>query len=191
MTISGAQSFDNVITLNGVNIQDNIRGTPTSLFIEDAIQETTTVTSGVSAEYGRFTGGVINAVTKSGGNAFSGSVRATLTNDNWQSQGPINVTRTDTVVPAYEATLGGPIWKDRVWFFGAGRYQKNDYSGQTAAPTNVSFPRSDTDKRYEAKLTLTPFASQTLTGSYTNYTRYPGKLLLHRLAGPRDERHDL
>jgi outer membrane receptor protein involved in Fe transport len=170
VTISGAQSFDNVITLNGVNIQDNIRGTPTSLFIEDAIQETTTVTSGVSAEYGRFTGGVVNAVTKSGGNAFSGSVRATLTNDNWQSQSPIEVTRTDKVVPAYEATLGGPIWKDRVWFFGAGRYQKNDYSGQTAAPSNVSFPRSDTDKRYEAKLTITPFASQTLTGSYTNYT---------------------
>lgn len=169
VTISGAQSFDNVMTVNGVNIQDNIRGTPTSLFIEDAIQETTTVTSGVSAEYGRFTGGVINTVTKAGGNAFSGSFRATLANDNWQSQSPIEVTRTDTVVPTYEATLGGPIWKDRIWFFGAGRYFKNDYSGATAAPTNVSFPRSDTDKRYEGKLTITPFANHTLTGAYANY----------------------
>jgi outer membrane receptor for ferrienterochelin and colicin len=167
-TVSGAQSFDNVFTVNGVNIQDNIRGTPTgTLVIEDAIQETTTMTSGVSAEYGRFTGGVINAVTKQGGNAFSGSARVTLNNNDWQSQTPIAQTYVDKVVPTYEATLGGPIIKDRIWFFAAGRYNKNEYSGQTVAPTNVSFPRADTDKRYEGKLTLTPFQNHTITGSYT------------------------
>ena len=167
-TISGAQSFDNVFTVNGVNIQDNIRGTPTgTLVIEDAIQETTTMTSGVSAEYGRFTGGVINAVTKQGGNTFSGSARVTLNNDDWQSQSPITRVYTDKVVPTYEATIGGPIIKDRIWFFGAGRYNKNDYSGVTSAPLNQSFPRSDTDTRYEGKLTLTPFQNHTVTGSYT------------------------
>ncbi len=133
VTVSGAQSFDNVMTINGVNIQDNLRGTPNNLFIEDAIQETTTMTSGVSAEYGRFTGGVINAVTKQGGNAFSGSVRVNLNNDDWQSQSPIPVVYADTVSPTYEATLGGPIWKDRAWFFAAGRYNENEFSGQTAA----------------------------------------------------------
>ena len=172
-TISGAQSFDNVITVNGVNIQDNIRGTPTNnLFIEDAIQETTTMTAGVSAEYGRFTGGVINAVTKQGGNSFSGSFRATLNNDNWQSDTPIKVDYLDKVVPTYEATLGGPLWKDRIWFFGAGRYNKNEYSGSTTAVNPgdpvLSFPRADTDKRYEAKLTISPFQNHTVTGSYTN-----------------------
>src|SRR5450759_159004 len=110
VTISGGQSFDNVFTVNGVNIQDNVRGTPTNLFIEDAIQEITTMTSGVSAEYGRFTGGVINAVTKRGGNAFSGSIRATLNNDNNKSQTPIHTTYADKWVPTYEATLGGPFW---------------------------------------------------------------------------------
>lgn len=168
VTVSGAQSFDNVFTVNGVNIQDNIRGTPTgTLVIEDAIQETTTMTSGVSAEFGRFTGGVINAVTKQGGNSFSGSFRATLNNDDWQSQTPIERTYVDKVVPTYEATLGGPLWKDRIWFFGAGRLNENDYSGQTVAPTNISFPRSDTDTRYEGKLTITPFQNHTFTGSYT------------------------
>ncbi|HQN09067.1 MAG TPA: TonB-dependent receptor, partial [Thermoanaerobaculia bacterium] len=167
-TISGAQSFDNVITVNGVNIQDNIRGTPTNtLVIEDAIQETTTMTSGVSAEYGRFTGGVINAVTKQGGNAFSGSFRVTLNNNDWQSQGPIRQNFVDKVVPTYEATFGGPILKDRLWFFGAGRYQKNDYSGALSAPLTGSFPRSDKDTRYEGKLTFTPFQNHTITGSYT------------------------
>ena len=172
-TISGAQSFDNVITVNGVNIQDNIRGTPTNqLVIEDAIQETTTMTSGVSAEFGRFTGGVINAVTKQGGNSFSGSFRATLNNDAWQSDTPVKVDYTDKVVPTYEATVGGPLWKDRIWFFGAGRYNKNEYSGSTTAVNPgdpvVSFPRADKDTRYEAKLTVSPLQGHTLTGSYTN-----------------------
>ena len=170
VTISGAQSYDNVMTINGVNVQDNLRGTPNNLFIEDAIQETTTMTSGVSAEFGRFTGGVVNAVTKQGGNSFSGSFRVSLNNDDWQSQPPIAVTYTDKVVPTYEATLGGPIVRDRAWFFGAGRYNKNEFAGQTSAPTNVSFPRANTDTRYEGKLTLTPFQSHTLTGSYTNST---------------------
>jgi len=170
VTISGAQSYDNVMTVNGVNVQDNLRGTPNNLFIEDAIQETTTMTSGVSAEFGRFTGGVVNAVTKQGGNAFSGSFRVSLNNDDWQSQPPIPVTYTDKVVPTYEATLGGPILTDRVWFFAAGRYNKQELAGQTSAPTNVSFPRVNTDERYEGKLTLTPFQSHTFTGSYTNST---------------------
>ncbi len=168
VTVSGAQSFDNVMTINGVNIQDNLRGTPNTLFIEDAIQETTTMTSGVSAEYGRFTGGVINAVTKQGGNTFAGSFRTTFNNDDWQSQPPIPVTFTDKVVPTYEGTLGGPIWRDRIWFFGAGRYNKNEYAGQTVVPTSLSFPRADTNTRYEAKLTATPFQNHTFTGSYTN-----------------------
>ncbi len=105
-----------------------VRGTPSNLFIEDAIQETTTMTSGVSAEYGRFTGGVINAVTKQGGNSFCGSFRVSLNNDDWQAQPPIPANYNDMVVPTYEATLGGPIWKDKIWFFGAGRYVENETS---------------------------------------------------------------
>ena len=75
-SISGAPSYDNVYLVNGVVVNENLRGQPHDLFIEDAIQETTVLTGGISAEYGRFTGGVINTITKSGGNEFSGS-RAT------------------------------------------------------------------------------------------------------------------
>ncbi len=169
VTISGGQSFDNVFTVNGVNVQDNVRGTPTNLFIEDAIQETTTLTSGVTAEFGRFTGGVINAVTKRGGNTFSGSFRATMNNDNNKAQTPIPTTYTDKWVPTYEATLGGPLWKDRIWFFGAGRYNKQETSGSTASinggPT-TSVPQTNLNERVEGKLTITPFQNHTLTGSY-------------------------
>ena len=45
VTIAGAMSYDSVFNVNGVNVQDNVRGTPTNLFIEDAIQETSTIAS--------------------------------------------------------------------------------------------------------------------------------------------------
>ena len=53
-SIGGAQSFDNQYTVDGAVIMDNIRGTPNNLFVEDAIQETTTNVASISAEYGRF-----------------------------------------------------------------------------------------------------------------------------------------
>ncbi|MBK9061756.1 MAG: TonB-dependent receptor [Acidobacteria bacterium] len=165
VTISGGQSFDNLFTVDGAVVTDNIRGTPNNLFIEDAIAETTTSTSSVSAEFGRFTGGVVNTVTKSGGNAFSGSFRTTFTNAAWSATTPANEATPQKVNPQYEATLGGPIWKDHVWFFGSGRYFDQTASGQTSF-SNVSFPIGDTEKRYQAKLTLTPVSNHTLTGNY-------------------------
>jgi len=165
-TISGAESYDNLVTINGVVVQDNIRGSPRDLFIEDAIAETTTSTAAISAEYGRFTGGVVNAITKSGGNTFSGSARATLNNDSWQATRPLQtVDYTDKTIPTYEATLGGPIWKDRIWFFAAGRSRDTETTGQTYL-TNVGYPSKTEELRLEGKLTVTPFQNHTFTASY-------------------------
>ena len=88
VSISGAFAYDNVFLVDGVDINDNLFGSPDNLFIEDAIEETQVMTSGVSAEYGRFSGGVINAVTKSGGNEFSGSFRTDLGNPEWRDENP-------------------------------------------------------------------------------------------------------
>ncbi len=171
ITVAGGMSYDSTFTVNGVNIQDNIRGTPTAVYIEDAIQETSTMTSGVSAEYGRFTGGVVNAVTKRGGNDFSGSFRMTENNDNNKAQTPIKTTYLDKWVPTYEGTLGGPIWKDTIWFFGAARYNDQKTSSSTAAITpggpTQSFPQRNLNDRYEGKLTISPLPNHTLTADYT------------------------
>lgn len=163
--ISGAQSFDNVYTVDGAVIQDNVRSNPNNLFIEDALQETTTSVTAISAEYGRFTGGVINAVTKSGGNTFSGSFRTTLGNDAWSAITPMNETRVQKVNPRYEATLGGFVLKDRVWFFGSGRLEKTTGSAQTGY-TNIPFETGTDEKRYQGKLTLTAAESHSFTASY-------------------------
>jgi outer membrane receptor for ferrienterochelin and colicin len=182
ITISGSMSFENLFTINGVVATENIRGTPYNLFIEDAIQETTTSVSGISAEYGRFTGGVVNAITKSGGNVFSGSFRTSLTSDQWTERAPNLAirdanynppptetvqTRADDVNPRYEATLGGPVIKDRIWFFVAGRLEEIKGTTQTLNTTNLPYESGLDEKRLEGKLTLTPFSNHTFVGAYT------------------------
>ncbi len=165
-TVAGAMAYDSVFLLNGVAITENIRGQPVSLFIEDAIQETTVLTSGISAEYGRFGGGLVNAITKSGGNEFSGSYRLGMNNDNWRAVTPFNETKLDKVVPTHEYTIGGPVVRNTLWFFNAGRFQTQEQSFQTNV-TNLSYPRTNNEKRYEGKLTYTVRPGQVVKGSYT------------------------
>lgn len=172
ITISGAMSYENLFLVNGVVVNENLRGQPLDLFIEDAVQETTTTTSGISAEYGRFQGGVVNVITKSGGNDFSGSLRVSLTNDDWQAvreyRSPAGASETlvDKTNPTYEGTFGGPIWKDRIWFFLAGRFAETDFSRSTASPLNLPFTENRDQKRYEGKLTISPFQGHTFLASY-------------------------
>ena len=167
ITISGAQSFDNLFLVNGVVVNENLRGQPRNLFIEDAIQETTVLTGGVSAEYGRFTGGVVSTITKSGGNDFSGSIRDNLTNDSWTEKTDF-AAQADPISDVnhqYEATLGGRIIRDRLWFFGAGRYENRNGSDQTFQ-TAIPFSTSNKDKRWEGKLTGQITSKHSLVASY-------------------------
>ncbi|HNX51519.1 MAG TPA: carboxypeptidase-like regulatory domain-containing protein, partial [Thermoanaerobaculaceae bacterium] len=107
--ISGAQSADNLYMVNGVVVHENLRGQSTPLYVEDAIQETTTSTASISAEYGRFSGGVVNTLTKSGGNEFSGSYRMSLDNGTWieKTKYAAEAAHSTTTNKIHEATLGG------------------------------------------------------------------------------------
>jgi hypothetical protein len=176
--INGAQSFDNLYLVNGVVINENVRGQPQGAVIEDAIQETTLLTAGVSAEFGRFTGGVISTITKSGGNEFSGSFRDNVTNDKWVSKTPIEkADHIDKINNIYEATLGGRILRDRLWFFGAARKENSSSSDQTVAPAGVApipFATTRDQKRYEGKLTGMVTSKHTLVGSYLKVTDVQG-----------------
>ncbi len=180
VTISGGTSYDNLFLVNGANIQDNIRGTPLNLFVEDAIQETTTSTSGISAEFGRFSGGVVNTITKSGGNSFSGSFRTNFSNAAWSATPTLGTDGAQKLNEIYEATFGGPIWKDRVWFFASGRYGKTDNTTNTQS-TLIPVNQTNEDKRYEGKLTITPFQNHTIMASYLNWTRDQGNYYFNPL----------
>ncbi|MCU1386265.1 MAG: hypothetical protein JWL71_4962 [Acidobacteria bacterium] len=171
LAISGATSFDNVFMVNGVDINDNLFGTANNLFIEDAIQQTNILTGGISAEYGRFSGGVVNVITKSGGNTFGGSFRENFSNPKWIAETPrqqaANITNPDLLGKSSEATFGGPIMRDRLWFFSSGRLESTD-TNQTFILSNQAAVRHDSNKRGEIKFTGTPAMGHTITGDYTN-----------------------
>lgn len=168
ITISGAQSFDNLFLVNGVVVNENLRGQPHALFIEDAIQETTVLSGGsISAEFGRFTGGVVSTITKSGGNDFSGSLRDSLRNDSWKSKTDFvgEADHLDDINSVYEGTLGGRILRDRLWFFLAGREEKTETSAETVE-SRIPFVQGQDQRRVEAKLTAQVTAKHNVVGSY-------------------------
>src|SRR5262249_4130471 len=154
ITINGGPSYDNVFLVNGVVVNENLRGQPHNLFIEDAIQETAVMTAGISAEYGRFTGGVVSTLTKSGGNEYSGSLRDTLTNPKWTADvnQPGFTSPKSQTNQVYEGTIGGRVIRDRLWFFGAGRKAKTGVASATFG-TNLPFTNSFNKKRVDGKLT--------------------------------------
>jgi len=169
VTVAGGFAYDNLFLIDGVDITDSTFGTPNSVFIEDAIEETQVLTSGVSAEFGRFGGGAINAITKKGGNSFSGSFRTDLTNASWRRRTPFEeereITRESNLNEAYQATLGGPIVKDRLWFFAAGRSEKRALQ-DTFPFSGVPFIDERDDKRLQGKLTGQIAPNHTLAASY-------------------------
>ncbi len=175
LSISGSFPWDNRFLLNGVDISDNIGGWATdTLVIEDAVQETQVMTSNISAEYGSFSGGLVNAITRSGGNHYSGTARVDFSNPDWQAYTPIEArqqtTRPSALSEVYTATLGGKIVEDRLWFFLAGRYT-DITQGTTLALTNEPNTMTTTEPRVEAKLTGNINASHTLLVDYTTSNR--------------------
>ena len=125
LTISGARPQQNNYRLDGISLNDYANGAPGSVLGGnlgvDAIQEFSVLTSNYSAEYGKTSGGVVNAVTRSGTNAFHGSVYEFLRNSALDAK---NFFEQDPTLPKatfkrnqFGAAVGGPIIKDRTFFF--------------------------------------------------------------------------
>ena len=167
ISISGSQTYENLFLVNGVVVNENTRGQAIEFIIEDAVLETTISTSGVSAEFGRFNGGVVNVITKSGGNEFHGSLRDSVSKEAWEGRNPLSPAAQDnTTNETYEATLGGRLLRDKLWFFAAGRDLERTATetlDQTLIPLDTGLERD----RAEAKLTISPTNSHRIVGAYS------------------------
>jgi hypothetical protein len=125
VTISGARPQQNNYRLDGISINDYSNGGPGSVLGGnlgvDAIQEFSVITSNYSAEYGRTSGGVINAITRSGTNQFHGSVYEFLRNSALDAKNYFD--DPNSPIPPFRrnqfgVSAGGPIRKDRTFIFG-------------------------------------------------------------------------
>lgn len=146
LSFGGSTVAENVVYINGLNVTDPFlrRGNSTVPF--GFYQEFQVKTGGYSVEFGRSTGGVINAVTRSGGNEFHGGLELTFEPSAWQSRGKDRYFHDGTTNALFSRDnsswyktnvwASGPIVKDRLFFFAM--YEDRDlrsrsYNGESAS----------------------------------------------------------
>lgn len=125
VSINGTTSPENNYVIDGLSVNDpgyGILGTPLTV---EFVKEVNVITGGYMPEYGRATGGIMNVVTKTGSNEFHGSVWGNFTPGSLQGDSPV-IQREGSVIyndielwnqGDFGAELGGPILKDKLWFY--------------------------------------------------------------------------
>ena len=190
ISIYGSTSAENLFLIDGINTTNVIKGFQGKDINTEFIQEVEVKTGGYQAEYGRNTGGIVNVITKSGGNEFHGDVFGYY-NDTGMRADPVNGDPAQYDTPIYSGTgsaqannyilskdvrqewgldLGGFMVKDKVWFFGAYDRAQVNQNLQTLDPTNTEtfghqFPRSVVQSKYSGKITVNPFQSTSIVGT--------------------------
>src|ERR1700681_1023528 len=122
MTVNGGRPAQNNYRLDGTSINDYSNSAPGSVLGadlgSDAVAEFSVLSSSYPAEYGRSSGGVINAITRSGTNEFHGSVYEFIRNSALDASNFFDSTKPPFKRNQFGATGGGPIVKDRTFIFG-------------------------------------------------------------------------
>ncbi len=114
-------SSDNVFYFDAINVTDGVTGTFGANLNTEIIQEQRVITGGIPAEYVGSPGLISNVVTKSGSNAFQGSVNYFFQNANLVAENK-NGADQEFSTKDNGYTFGGPIYRDKAWFFGSYRY---------------------------------------------------------------------
>lgn len=173
--INGNREQANNFLLDGMDnnqVSDNLLGyTPAP----DAIQEFNLITNNASAEFGNFEGGIVNATIKSGTNAFHGDVWEFLRNDKLNANSWSNNLHVDPVTQAwaplpkqkvrwnmYGGTVGGPIIKNRLFFFAD--YQAQRFDIPSSAGTKTVFTAAERTGDFSA-LCTDPSKGGSFTGT--------------------------
>jgi hypothetical protein len=122
ISINGQREFANSFIVNGSDVQEDVNMGTAIVPNLDSIAEFRILTNNFDAEYGEFSGGQINVVTKSGSNAFHGDVFEFARNTDLDARNYFSPTRGAFDQNQFGGTFGGPIRRDKIFFFG-------DYQG--------------------------------------------------------------
>jgi hypothetical protein len=149
VSVNGGRGRSNNFNVNGGDSNDLFVNSPAVQPTPDSIAEFRVLSNTFDAEYGRNSGAVINVVTKSGTNGWHGSVYEFLRNQMFNSKGYLDLRRPDDKQNQFGGTFGGPIKKDRTFFFASyeGRRVVHGISSDpvvvpTAAERNGNFSRT-------------------------------------------------
>jgi hypothetical protein len=163
ISVNGQNEFSNYFSVNGSDVEEDVNGGTAIVPNLDAIAEFRIITSNFDAEYGEFSGGQISVITKSGTNAFHGSAFEFLRNTDLDARNYFSPTRGAFRQNQFGGTFGGPVRKDKAFFF-------IDYQGtrqtQGVDTGNISVP-SNADR----------------TGNLSDFTNGPGGNILSGAVG--------
>jgi hypothetical protein len=140
VSVNGGRGRDNNFTVNGGDGNDQFANLPAIQPSPDSIEEFRVLTNTFDAEYGRNSGAVVNVVTKSGSNEFHGNLYEFFRNKNLNAKGFFDFEKLDYLQNQFGATLGGPIKKDKTFFFvtyEGDRVRKGTSSDTVAVPTDL------------------------------------------------------
>jgi hypothetical protein len=171
VTVNGGRGRSNNYSVNGGDGNDLFANLPAVQPSPDTIEEFRVITNSFDAEYGRNSGAVVNVVTKSGTNDFHGSLFEFFRNKDLNAKGFYDPVRPDFQQNQFGAVLGGPIKKDKTFFFASyeGRRIKQGISSDPVPlPTNSqlssgNFSNGDPGANFAGTLSTAPVASSIQT----------------------------
>ncbi len=163
--VGASSAPENNYIIDGLSTTDPRDGTSGTNLTMNFVEEVQVMTGGYSSEYGRSTGGVFNVITKSGGNEFHGDVFGYYRNHAWTPETVLRRNKETATFAAGNnnkdigASLGGPISKDRLWFFAAvDPTRRTTFIGGNIDPsgvvTNVGNSYKTNTNIYAGKLTF-------------------------------------
>src|SRR6185295_222758 len=120
--VLGERAGNNNFLIDGHPNKDTVDGGPAAQFNQETIAEFQVLTTGYKAEFGQASGAIVNVITKSGGNGFHGVGSLFYRSNALDSSNSLDETKTDPSPLKrydYSLALGGPLLKNRVFFFGS------------------------------------------------------------------------
>src|SRR5512138_3719089 len=172
---AGGGRQDNTFLYDGVNVTNPFFGDLFQDFTGVDVQEVNITRGGISPEYGRTGGFLVNAVTKSGSNNFHGGASLEYSPVAWTSDSTdptIQRSKFERFRPGIQ--IGGPLWRAHLFFYGSANWYRvtekdraNQFgtSATNDAPNDLPDAKTDTDE-YFGKLTANPTSSVLIDGSY-------------------------
>jgi Carboxypeptidase regulatory-like domain/TonB dependent receptor-like, beta-barrel len=131
LSIGSQRNFSNNFIVDGLSANDDAAGLSGIPYGLDAVEQLQVVTSGGQAELGRALGGYVNVVTRSGTNTISGDVYGYFRDDRFNAPNALSGTKLPMTQKQYGASLGGPIRRNRAFFFSNFEQRKLDQTGLT------------------------------------------------------------
>ncbi|HEV2645833.1 MAG TPA: TonB-dependent receptor [Acidobacteriaceae bacterium] len=122
LSINGQRESANGFVVNGIDVQEHMNGGTSIIPNLDSIEEFRVLTSNFDPEYGNYNGGIVTVVSKAGNNSFHGGAFEFFRNTNFDAKGYFDPTRSSFNQNQFGGTIGGPVQRDKVFFF-------TDYQG--------------------------------------------------------------